>query len=74
METDQAMSEPVVCGTKLACMCGRADFSVVHLYDRRPEDETQFDMGGQAQYRRELRRCATCGHTMCQKNMTKICL
>lgn len=44
------------------CICGCSDFFVAFSYDRPPEGETRFQFSSQAEYKREILRCRTCGH------------
>ena len=43
-------------------MCGGAELPVTFGYDAPPPGETAFDLPDGTAYRREYRRCATCGH------------
>ncbi|MGE4538364.1 MAG: class I SAM-dependent methyltransferase [Desulfovibrio sp.] len=43
------------------CLCGCDAMTVVHVYDRPPQGENVFP-ALTGRYRRELRRCAACGH------------
>jgi SAM-dependent methyltransferase len=48
--------------TDIHCMCGADRFTTAHMYFNRPEREVRFTSSKTAAYRRELFRCALCGH------------